>query len=335
MRKLTFTLVTFFAMMLPMLSFGQIYDPGHWSFSSESLGNNEYNVIFKAEIEAGWHTYSQNIPDGGPVPTTFYFNEVNGYERVGEVVESAGIVLHDAVFDMDLKFFEKEAIFTQKVKVLGKEPVTVKGEVEFMVCNDGQCLPPTPVEFEVSLGDGSVMASDTEEAGGDSLLGMILQAIMWGLAALLTPCVFPMIPMTVSFFLHGSENKAAGRFKAIMYFIFIASYSTGCQHTGCQILSSSLCLWSSLHLSLVLSRLSFQASSSTRVTQIQRRKVLPECSSWLSLSSSCHSLVQVLSWALSLSSQHQVSSGPQSSQCSATPAPSHCHSHCSHCSHQC
>ncbi len=221
MRKLTFTLVTFFAMMLPMLSFGQIYDPVHWSFSSESLGNNEYNVIFKAEIEAGWHTYSQNIPDGGPVPTTFYFNEVNGYERVGEVVESAGTVLHDAVFDMDLKFFEKEAIFTQKVKVLGKEPVMVKGEVEFMVCNDGQCLPPTPVEFEVSLGDGSVMASDTEEAGGDSLLGMILQAIMWGLAALLTPCVFPMIPMTVSFFLHGSENKAAGRFKAIMYFIFI------------------------------------------------------------------------------------------------------------------
>ena len=118
MRKLTFTLVTFFAMMLPMLSFGQIYDPVHWSFSSESLGNNEYNVIFKAEIEAGWHTYSQNIPDGGPVPTTFYFNEVNGYERVGEVVESAGTVLHDAVFDMDLKFFEKEAIFTQKVKVL-------------------------------------------------------------------------------------------------------------------------------------------------------------------------------------------------------------------------
>ena len=221
MKKLTIILAAFFALMMPMVSVAQIYDPVQWSFSTESLGNNEYNVIFKAEIEAGWHVYSQNIADGGPIPTAFYFTEAADYERVGVVTESEAIVLQDPVFDMELRFFEKEAIFTQKVKVLGKEPVSVKGELEYMVCNDGQCLPPTAVEFDIYLNSGTIANADAQAKEGDSLLSMILQAILWGLAALLTPCVFPMIPMTVSFFLHGSENKAAGRFKAIMYFIFI------------------------------------------------------------------------------------------------------------------
>ncbi len=222
MKKFMLVLAAFFALMMPFVTVAQIYDPVQWSFSTESLGNNEYNVIFKADIEAGWHVYSQNIADGGPIPTAFYFAEATDYERVGELAESDAIVLQDPVFDMELRFFEKEAIFTQKVKVLGKEPVSVKGELEYMVCNDGQCLPPTVVEFDINLNNAAVVAtSETEANSGDSLLGMILQAILWGLAALLTPCVFPMIPMTVSFFLHGSENKAAGRFKAIMYFIFI------------------------------------------------------------------------------------------------------------------
>ena len=219
MKKLTIILATFFALMMPMASVAQIYDPVQWSFSTEALGNNEYNVIFKAEVENGWHVYSQNIADGGPIPTSFTFVESPDYEKVGVVTESESIVLQDPVFDMELRFFEKEAIFTQKVKVLGKEPVAVKGELEYMVCNDGMCLPPTVVEFDITLNDDAISDAQTKE--GDSLLAMILQAILWGLAALLTPCVFPMIPMTVSFFLHGSENKAAGRFKAIMYFIFI------------------------------------------------------------------------------------------------------------------
>lgn len=218
MKKLTLLFATFLALMLPFASVGQIYDPVQWSFSTEFLGNNEYNVVFKAEIENGWHVYSQNIDEGGPIPTAFYFAETSGYERVGEVAESEAIVLHDPVFDMELRYFEKEAIFTQKVKVLGKQPVAVKGELEYMVCNDGMCLPPTVVEFDINLDSGAMTGGEAE---GDSLLSMILQAILWGLAALLTPCVFPMIPMTVSFFLHGSENKAVGRFKAIMYFIFI------------------------------------------------------------------------------------------------------------------
>lgn len=219
MKKLTIILVAFFALMMPFASVAQIYDPVQWSFSTESLGNNEYNVIFKAQIEAGWHIYSQNLKGEGPIPTTFLFAEDSKYERIGEVTEGEAIVHYDNAFGIELNYFEKEAIFTQKVKVLGKEPVAVKGELEFMVCNDGMCLPPTQVEFDINLDGGTIANADAKE--GDSLLSMILQAILWGLAALLTPCVFPMIPMTVSFFLHGSENKAAGRFKAIMYFVFI------------------------------------------------------------------------------------------------------------------
>ena len=221
MKKLNLFFALIISLLVPLTTIGQIYDPVQWSFSSEPLGNNEYKVIFKADIEAGWHVYSQNIADGGPIPTAFYFAEATDYIREGIVEESPAITLQDPVFDMELRYFEKEAVFTQKVRVLGKEPVSVKGELEFMVCNDGQCLPPTAVEFDINLNNTVVASADTASQSGDSLLGMILQAILWGLAALLTPCVFPMIPMTVSFFLHGSENKAAGRFKAIMYFIFI------------------------------------------------------------------------------------------------------------------
>lgn len=231
MKKLSLTLAMFFAVMFPMVSFAQIYEPVKWSFSSESLGNNEFNVIFKAEIEAGWHVYSQNIADGGPIPTTFYFNDTTIYERIGEVVESEAITLQDPVFDMELRFFEKEATFTQKVKVLGKTPVVFKGELEYMVCNDGQCLPPTVEEFEVTLADTQTISAAegktaTNGAAKKSLWASLIAAFLWGLAAIVTPCVFPMIPMTVSFFLHGSENKTQGRFKALMYFLFIVGLYT-------------------------------------------------------------------------------------------------------------
>ncbi len=215
--KLFFALIV--ALIVPLSSSAQIYDPVQWSFSTESLGNNEYNVIFKADIESGWHIYAQKLNGEGPIPTSFMFEDASNYERIGEVMEGEAIVHYDNAFGIDLNYFEKEAVFTQRVKVVGKESVTVKGELEYMVCNDGMCLPPTQVEFEISLDSGAISNADAKE--GDSLLSMILQAILWGMAALLTPCVFPMIPMTVSFFLHGSENKAVGRFNAIMYFVFI------------------------------------------------------------------------------------------------------------------
>ncbi|HJH61256.1 MAG TPA: thioredoxin family protein [Bacteroidetes bacterium] len=223
MKKCVLRFLTLMAFFMPFVVHAQIYNPVTWSCTAESLGNNEYNVVMKADIEDGWHLYSQNIPDGGPVPTTFTFEENPAYQLVGEVKESDNAIEHDdPTFNIRLSYFEKNAVFTQKVKLNGDASVTLTGEVEFMCCNDGTCIPPEVHEFSVVLGDKQqVVDVAGEEKSGDSLWLLIIEAIIWGFAALLTPCVFPMVPMTVSFFLKGSDNPVVGRFRAIMYFVFI------------------------------------------------------------------------------------------------------------------
>lgn len=224
MKRLLISFIAFLAFLMPFVSKAQIYDPVKWSFSSETLGNNEFNIIFKADIETGWHVYSQNLPDGGPIPTTFYFDESTDYERIGSVTEINVIEINDPVYGMKLSYFEGQTVFTQKVKVLTDNPVSVKGEVEFMCCDNQRCLPPSAVEFDVQLNPNQqVIEKDggVSTQKGENIWSLIIEAILWGFAALLTPCVFPMVPMTVSFFLKGSDNKVVGRFRAIMYFIFI------------------------------------------------------------------------------------------------------------------
>ena len=221
MKKLALLLLTFWALLLPSAAIGEEIHPVHWSFSTESLGNNEYNLVFTAKIDAGWHMYSQFV-DEGPVPTSFSFNENATYEKIGDVTETEPVMIYDGGFDKDLAIFEGEAIFKQRVKSLVDTVALVDGYLEFMACETGRCLSPEFVDFSFELKNVAVItAADAEQASDKGLLSMIIKAILWGLAALLTPCVFPMIPMTVSFFLHGSENKAVGRFKAIMYFVFI------------------------------------------------------------------------------------------------------------------
>ena len=123
---------------------------------------------------------------------------------------------------MEIGYYEHAATIAQKV-VLTAPSASLKGYVEWMVCNDVGCTPMQYWDFEIDLtsASGTAVAAETMAAGGGSLWGMILEAILWGFAALLTPCVFPMVPMTVSFFLKGSENKARGRFRAGMYGLFI------------------------------------------------------------------------------------------------------------------
>ena len=218
-------LFTFLVVLLPLIAKAQILEPVQWSVETEKLNKNEYNIVFKAEIEDGWHLYSQNTPLGGPMPLYFDFVEVVGAERQGEVVEPEVIIAYNDVFEIDEHFFEKEAIFKQKVKLLDGT-ATVAGTISGQACKES-CVQLT-YDFEVQLGEPAVIedASEKASAGGESLIALIIEAIIWGFAALMTPCVFPMIPMTVSFFLHGSESKAAGRFKAIMYYVFIIALYT-------------------------------------------------------------------------------------------------------------
>ncbi len=223
--KKFFKLLTFLVLLLPFVAKAQILEPVQWTVETEKLNKNEYNIVFKAEIEDHWHLYSQYTPFGGPMPLYFEFTDTLGIERIGGVEEPKAIIKYSDVFEIDEHFFEDEAVFTQRVKLVD-DAATVAGVITGQACKES-CVQLT-YEFEVQLGEPAVVKDATEEssAGGESLWALIIEAIIWGFAALMTPCVFPMVPMTVSFFLHGDENKAVGRFKAIMYYVFIVALYT-------------------------------------------------------------------------------------------------------------
>lgn len=232
------------ALLVTFAASSQILEPVKWSFSSEKTGENEAVLIFKADIEENWHLYSQDIPMAPPA-TTFYFEgDTTLYELIGEVTESESVEEFDPNFDMVLKYFSDEAFFKQKIKLLTDEPVTVKGFLNYMCCDDKRCLPPEDVEFdfafngavatteeaEDALSTGEYRSTTTvipdksvldemkiEELEYSSILELFIFAFIAGLAAILTPCVFPMIPMTVSFFMHDGENKTKGKFQAIIF----------------------------------------------------------------------------------------------------------------------
>ncbi|MFH1319964.1 MAG: cytochrome c biogenesis protein CcdA [Bacteroidota bacterium] len=239
-------------------SFSQILQPVKWSFDSKKINDNEAEIIFKAAIDDKWHLYSQFIGDGGPIPTSFHFDlspalsEGEGeptlekpslskekknpsfYELVGKVKEEGEMEeAYDPNFEMDLKWFNHEAIFIQKIKILTGKPFTITGYLEFMCCDDKRCLPPEDIDFEfqfngqitasneVSSKESIVNDSPAIDQGNRSLWVFFFISILAGFAAVLTPCVFPMIPMTVTFFMQGSENRARAVTKAIIYGISI------------------------------------------------------------------------------------------------------------------
>lgn len=212
----------------------QVQNPTRWSFSQKSLGNNEYELVFKAEIEPGWHIYSMYTPDGGPQATTLMFEDAgNGLELVGDATENEPKKEHDAIFGVDVWSFENEYVITQKVKVTDPAVATVKGALEFQVCRDGQCVM-FDESFDVKVGESvaakekieAVSANEQEAQKDESLWLFFWGAFVAGLAAVIMPCVFPMIPMTVSFFMHGDANKAKAKAKAVFFSLSIIAIYT-------------------------------------------------------------------------------------------------------------
>jgi thiol:disulfide interchange protein DsbD len=189
-----------------------------------------------------------------PPATTFKFTENKGVVLIGKVTESESIEEYDPNFDIKLKYFAKQAIFKQRVKLLSDAPGEVKGVVEFMSCDDSKCLPPAELEYSFTIGNKtkvlptettlnetdksvvnpvkkiknqSVNSQETDITGKKaSLWGFFFMAFLGGLAAILTPCVFPMIPMTVSFFMNDKESKLKGKLKAIVYGLSIIAIYT-------------------------------------------------------------------------------------------------------------
>ena len=205
----------------------QLFDPVSWSTSVEQVGDGEYRIDFKATIEQGWHLYDLGPYEGGPLATTFTFDPIVAYELVGEVEPNRESVRQmDEIFEMEIGHYEGEVVFSQRVKA--PQGATVQCSVEWQACSD-QCVNGDK-DFSIKVGNPAAAAEvDIEQSVADanavtkggSIWSFILSAIGWALIALLTPCVFPMIPMTVSFFLKGSGSVARGRFRALMYGLFI------------------------------------------------------------------------------------------------------------------
>jgi len=238
----------------------EIQKPVTWSFSSKQVSETEFNLVLTANVDNNWHLYSQFIGEGGPVPTSFKFKPSPDYVLVGKASESPKPhKIFEKVFGMEVAFFEKKATFTQKVKL--KVPATkITGSLEFMVCDDSQCLPPEDIDFSFDLKGAKVAAAaipattpgaavpavDTAKtavtpaptvvkdsadsvvkaqplaaaptsAGKQSLWTIFILGVLGGFAAFLMPCIFPMVPMTVSYFTKKEVTKRKGVINALIY----------------------------------------------------------------------------------------------------------------------
>jgi thiol:disulfide interchange protein DsbD len=255
MKKITFILLafTFFAQ-------GQILNPVKWKSKVVQKSATEFELVMEAAIDNEWHMYSQYTPDGGALPTVFDFKNAKGnYTLVGKTKESPYKKVFNDIFEVDEYYFAKSAQFKQLIKVTNPKLKEVKVFVEYQACKE-QCiqqdntftfqLPEIKIEeseTSVALEDGttpndslvqakdstnteqSVVTEDTDSTGDSSapveekkgLWSIFLLAFVGGFAALLTPCVFPMIPMTVSFFTKQSKTKAEGKKNAILYGVSI------------------------------------------------------------------------------------------------------------------
>lgn len=255
--------------------FGQIERPVTWSFAQKTVKGQEIQFVFKASIDHPWHIYGMNIPAGGPISTTIHFDKMSGVKLVGKPVPQSKLVEeYDKNFDMKLSWYEGSAVFIQKAVVSDPKVFGVSGYVEYMTCNDENCLPPTKEPFTfgkvpagitaatpqpdaasgqpaatqnvVSLKTDSATATvpvaapvasnpnaptwapvidqmhaygttSSTTGSGDPLWLIFLKGMLGGLLALFTPCVWPIIPMTVSFFLKRTSNKGKAKRDAGLY----------------------------------------------------------------------------------------------------------------------
>lgn len=236
-RSIVSGIVLFLLSAVPL--FAQMGEPiVKWSVSQGKTENGITEIIFSGTISSGWHTYGASHKDS---PVTVEFEDVKGYSLEGRLYD----LLKPEKFGGDDVFFDKIKV-AQKIRV-AEDASSLKGMITSSSCTDNSCGAPEDWNFEIKLrkeADAAVAAvpektkkaetavtavapeisqnvTEEEQRAGGSLWALILEAVLWGFAMLLTPCVFPMVPMTISFFMKGSSTPAAGRFKAFMYGLFI------------------------------------------------------------------------------------------------------------------
>lgn len=256
MSKLTKWLVLTWIIFASTALFAQIQEPVKWSFSSKRINDTIAELHFTADIELHWHLYSQYIDGDAPLPTVFTFKENKGARLLGKVIEPKGKTEYDKLLETTVKFFDHKADFVQKVKITSDKPVTIKGLVEYQTCDDNSCISgdseftfnlegaknlkvAEAVTVADSLTSDSVKSSSSvvpdttlktqipvaaaEDSSKKSLWLFFWLAFVGGLIAILTPCVFPMIPMTVSYFM---KSGSKGKLQAAIYgFSIIGIYT--------------------------------------------------------------------------------------------------------------
>lgn len=224
----------------------QQLDPAKWTYTVKETSANEAELVFTAKIDDGWHLYSQYTDPAGPLPIVFEFTKSGDYELMGKVQEPKPHEEMDPLFDCVVKSFSGKVVFRQKVKRLSETDFTVNGVLSYQMCNNGSCIAPEDRDFsfkvpgaKVETAEEAVVAeavedsvdetpttvddpeafaaevpAEKEKKKSQSLLVIFLLAIGGGILTMFTPCVFPMIPMTVNFFMHNSDNKQKNRRQA-------------------------------------------------------------------------------------------------------------------------
>ena len=224
-------------------------NPAIWTYEAEKISDTEYNLIFRADIHEGWHIYSQFTDENGSLPSEFTFQKAGeDYELVGTTTESETLTEYSDIFEVDETFFKEKAVFTQKIKLLNPEVNQITVDLFYQICKE-VCIPKDEI-FHISLtGEELVIAEQTVDqrsldmsaallldlknkellVNGDKnavneksgLWTIFVLGFLGGLIALLTPCVFPMIPLTVSFFTKQGANRSKGIANALLYGFFI------------------------------------------------------------------------------------------------------------------
>lgn len=237
------------ALVVVLFGTAQIVDPVKWSAKVVKISENEFDLITSATIEEGWHLYSQFTPEGGAMPLVFTFEDQKGnYRLVGKTKESKFKKSFNTIFEIDEYYFIGTAAFTQRIKVLNSTFNSIKVNVSGQACIEGKCVPTeTNLQFTLPVSTSNTTlvtaetklldTSSTSEIQKDevqskiqtniskqnipknekSLWTIFILSLLGGFAAILMPCIFPMIPMTVSFFTKQSKSRSAGIRNAILY----------------------------------------------------------------------------------------------------------------------
>ena len=251
MKRIVITLAMVMTLVMGM---AQVIDPAHWTFSSRVTDGTEVELTLTVQLDPGWHIYSQHTDPNGPIPLEVTFEKSGQYTLKGGVVEPKPHQAMDSVFGVVVKSFDGKVTFRQVIERKTQEAFVVKGSLYYQLCNEGSCIAPDDKSFTIAVaadkradiaetavveeaaeqamaadsGSGSQNAqaervtvsdkqADTDEAEPSSkggLWGIFFAALGFGIVTMFTPCVFPMIPMTVNFFMHGSDNRRRNRRQA-------------------------------------------------------------------------------------------------------------------------